>query len=69
MLIFNVGKTVSKSDLADSVFALDDETSPTTIEVYVSRLRRKLQASDARIFTLRGLGYLLKKASLVPGSA
>lgn len=62
-LIFNLGKTVSKNDLADSVFELDDETSASTIEVYVSRLRRKLLASDARIFTLRGLGYLLKRSS------
>jgi two-component system response regulator TctD len=66
MLIFNMGKTVTKTKLTDSVFNLDDEISSSTIEVYVSRLRRKLQASDARIFTLRGLGYLLKKSSAPP---
>jgi len=30
------------------------------IEIYVSRLRKKLEPCDAAIFTLRGLGYLLK---------
>ena len=62
-LIHNLGKTVSKSALADSVFTLSDEAGPTTIEVYMSRLRKKLAPSDACIITLRGLGYLLKQSS------
>jgi len=63
-LMLNLGRTVSKNTLADSVFSLGDDSGPTTIEVYVSRLRKKLGASDAQIFTLRGLGYLLKQSSL-----
>ena len=63
ILMLNTGKTVSKTSLADSVFSLSDDTGPTTIEVYTSRLRRKLAHSDACIFTLRGLGYLLKQSS------
>jgi two-component system response regulator TctD len=63
ILMLNVGKTVSKASLADSVFSLSDDTGPSTIEVYMSRLRKKLGDSDARIFTLRGLGYLLKQSS------
>jgi two-component system response regulator TctD len=63
VLMLNIGKTVSKTSLADSVFSLSDDTGPTTIEVYVSRLRKKLAGSDACIFTLRGLGYLMKQAS------
>ncbi|RQP21878.1 response regulator [Piscinibacter terrae] len=63
ILIHNIGKTVSKTSLADGVFSLGDESGPTTVEVYMSRLRKKLTSSDARIFTLRGLGYLLKQSS------
>jgi len=63
ILMLNIGKTVSKTSLADSVFSLNDDTGPTTIEVYMSRLRKKLADSDACIFTLRGLGYLLKQSS------
>jgi len=63
VLMLNIGKTVGKTSLADSVFSLSDDTGPTTIEVYMSRLRKKLAPSDARIFTLRGLGYLLKQST------
>ncbi|MBV8605563.1 MAG: response regulator transcription factor [Pelomonas sp.] len=63
VLLFSVGKTVSKTQLLDSVYTLDDEPGTGKIEVCMSRLRRKLEPSDARIFTLRGLGYLLKRAS------
>jgi two-component system response regulator TctD len=62
-LLMHQGKTVAKTKLASSVFSLDDDTGPTTIEVYVSRLRKRLAGSDAHILTLRGLGYLLKRVS------
>jgi two-component system response regulator TctD len=35
--------------------------APDAIEVYVHRLRKKLEPCDASIITLRGLGYLLKQ--------
>jgi len=63
VLLYHVGKTVSKTQLLDSIYTLDDEPGTGKIEVCMSRLRRKLGASDARIFTLRGLGYLLKRAT------
>ena len=58
--MMKAGKTVSKKALADSVFSMDDEVSPDAIEIYVHRLRKKLEPGDAVIVTLRGLGYLLK---------
>jgi len=60
-LIVKLGKTVSKQSLAESLFAMHDHAAPDAIEIYVSRLRRKLEHSDAAIITLRGLGYLLKQ--------
>ncbi len=62
-LILKQGKTLSKQALASSLFALTDSTDPDAIEIYVSRLRKKLEASDAALVTLRGLGYLLKPRS------
>jgi two-component system response regulator TctD len=59
-LMMKPGKTVSKQALAESLFTLDETVSPEAIEIYVHRLRKKLQGSDAAIITLRGLGYLLK---------
>ena len=60
-LVMKVGKTVSKRALADSLFGINEPVAPEAIEVYVHRLRRKLEASEASIITLRGLGYLLKE--------
>lgn len=67
MLLMNQGKTVTKAKLASSVFSLDDNTGPTTIEVYISRLRKRLSGFDAQILTLRGLGYLLKQINVANG--
>jgi two-component system OmpR family response regulator len=36
--------------------------SPNAIEVYVHRLRKKLEPGGVRIATVRGLGYSLEKA-------
>ena len=59
-LIARPGRVMSKEQLASQVFGLDDEVSPDAIEIYVHRLRRKLEASGVRIVTFRGLGYLLE---------
>ncbi|MBP0590544.1 response regulator [Paraburkholderia sp. LEh10] len=60
-LILRMGKTVSKAALMDSVVTHDDQPSEDALEIYVSRLRKKLDGSSAAIVTLRGLGYLLRK--------
>ena len=60
MLMMKSGKTVSKKALADSLFSIDEDVNPEVIEIYVHRIRKKLEAGDAVIVTLRGLGYLLK---------
>ena len=38
-----------------------EEVSPNAIEVYVHRLRKKLEPGGVRIVTVRGLGYSLEK--------
>jgi two-component system response regulator TctD len=62
LLVRKAGTTVSKQSLAQSLFSLDDEASVDAIEIYVHRLRKKLDHSTAKIITLRGLGYLLRQA-------
>lgn len=57
ILIGNLGRVISKEQIAAQLFDFDDEAGPNAIEVYVGRLRRKL--GDALIIqTVRGLGYL-----------
>ncbi|MFG1303245.1 response regulator [Xanthobacter autotrophicus] len=60
MLLMKSGQTVSKTQLSQSIFGLDDLADPSAIEIYVHRVRKKLEGSDVRIVTLRGLGYLLQ---------
>jgi two-component system response regulator TctD len=59
-LLLKQGQTVSKQALSEALFTLDDNVSPDAVEIYVHRVRKKLQGSDVAIITLRGLGYLLK---------
>ncbi|MEB0140640.1 MULTISPECIES: response regulator [unclassified Undibacterium] len=58
-LIRKSGKTVSKIDLTDGLFPLDDSVTTHALEIYIVRLRKKLEHSGAQILTLRGLGYML----------
>ena len=45
----------------DVIYGMDEDASADAVDLYVHRLRKKLQASDATIMTLRGVGYLLKQ--------
>lgn len=58
LLLANRGRVLSKDALIDQLCGLDEAIAPNAIELYVSRLRRKLDGSAVRIRTLRGLGYV-----------
>jgi two-component system response regulator TctD len=63
-LISRPGRALSKEKLFDEVFALDDEANLDAIELYVHRIRKKLDRrpdGGAAIATLRGIGYLLQE--------
>ncbi len=53
------GKTVAKQDLVDSLFTIENTVSVKALEIYIVRLRKKIENSGAKIITLRGLGYML----------
>jgi two-component system response regulator TctD len=59
-LLRRTGRTLSKTALAETIFGFDDMADPSAIEIYVHRLRKKLEGSSVQIATLRGLGYLLR---------
>jgi two-component system response regulator TctD len=64
VLLTRAGRAVSKEKLFDDVFALDDEANIDAIEIYIHRLRKKLERVEpgrVAITTLRGLGYLLEE--------
>ena len=62
-LITRRGQAVSKEKLFNEVFALDDDANLDAIEIYIHRLRKKLEqvsSGAVAITTLRGIGYLLE---------
>jgi two-component system response regulator TctD len=54
------GQILSKSQLMDRLFSYDAEVTENAIEVYVGRLRRRIEPAGVRIATVRGLGYRLE---------
>lgn len=54
-LLHRTGRIVSQAELIDHLYTLDESRESNTVEVYISRLRRKLGAD--LITTVRGLGY------------
>jgi len=60
-LLLNSGRVVSKDNIAQRLAAHAEELADNAIEVYVHRLRKRLEPLGINIRTLRGLGYLLEK--------
>ena len=55
------GRVVSKEQMIDHLFGFGDDVGSNAIEVYVHRVRRKLEPFGIEIRTVRGMGYLLEK--------
>lgn len=60
-LILRSTHVVSKDKLLQSISDWQDSLAPNAIEVYVSRLRAKLEGSGVRIRTVRGVGYRIEE--------
>ena len=70
-LMLRAGQVVSKGELTDKLYEHDAERDSNTIEVFVGRLRRKLDPDDRLrpIETLRGRGYRLQPEATDPARA
>jgi len=62
IFLSRAGRLVSKDQLVSHLCEWGEEVSPNAIEVYVHRLRKKLEPGGVRIVTVRGLGYSLEKS-------
>ena len=60
-LLVQADKIISKTDLTEQLYEQDFERDSNVIEVFIGRLRRKLDPDDTLkpIETLRGRGYRL----------
>ena len=61
IFLSRAGRSLSKDQLVSHLCEWGEEVSPA-IEVYVHRLRKKLEPGGVRIVTVRGLGYSLEKS-------
>jgi two-component system OmpR family response regulator len=64
ILLHRSGRLVSKDQLVERLCEWGEEVSNNAIEVYIHRLRKKIEKGPIRIATVRGLGYCLEK---IPG--
>jgi len=60
-LLDNIDRVVSKERIARALCNWDQDMSGNAIEVYVSRLRNKLESGGIYIRTVRGIGYMLEE--------
>lgn len=67
-LMFEAGKVLSKSEIVDRLYNEDDDRDSNTVEVFIGRLRRKLDPDSKLqpIETLRGRGY---RFAILPGTS
>lgn len=64
ILALKAGKVVNKEQMLEKLCNFDEDISDNALEVYLHRLRKKLDHSDINIRTIRGLGYLLEVKQL-----
>ncbi len=62
IFVGNLGKALTKEQIASQLFDFDDEAGDNAIELYVGRLRKKL-GTALLIRTVRGTGYLAEAGS------
>jgi two-component system, OmpR family, response regulator len=64
ILMQKMGKVVNKEQMLEKLCSFDEDISDNALEVYLHRLRKKLEHTDINIRTIRGLGYLLESAEI-----
>ena len=62
-LMLHAGQVVSKAELTDNIYDQDYDRNSNVLEVFIGRLRRKLDPSNRinPIETLRGRGYRFRR--------
>ena len=59
-LVLRCDRFTPKTELCEAISSFDDAISDGALEVYISRLRKRLETAGVRIRVLRGLGYMLE---------
>ena len=59
-LMKNAGRVVTKAQLTETLAERNEDIGDNSVEVYVHRIRQKIQGNGVEIVTVRGFGYLLR---------
>lgn len=62
LLLAREGRVVTKQQIAEHLYGWDEEATSNAVEVFIYRLRKKLESSGVELRTIRGMGYLIEKA-------
>jgi two-component system OmpR family response regulator len=62
VLLMREGRVVTKQQIADHLYGWEEGARSNAVEVFVYRLRRKLEPCGVELRTVRGMGYLIEKA-------
>ncbi|MEA2078549.1 MAG: response regulator transcription factor [Pseudomonadota bacterium] len=64
-LMLHAGQVVSKAEMTDNIYAQDYDRNSNVLEVFIGRLRRKLDPDNRinPIETLRGRGYRFRRGT------
>jgi two-component system OmpR family response regulator len=68
-LIERCGKVVAKTQLFERLYDWEHEAHLNAIEVFISRVRKKIEPAGMHVRAIRGLGYLLEPVSRHSGDA
>lgn len=68
-LLLQAPKPTNKDKLLQALTGWDKEITPNAVEVYISRLRGKLEPHGIALRSIRGFGYRLELSGAVPQPA
>jgi len=61
LLLLRVGRVVTRQQIIDQLYGWEDVSTSNAVEVFIYRLRKKLEPAGVDIRTVRGMGYLIDK--------
>ena len=64
LLLLREGRVVTKQQIVDNLYGWEEASTSNAVEVFIYRLRKKLEASGVDITTVRGMGYLIEKPNV-----
>ncbi len=61
LLLLKAGRVVTKQQIAEHLYGWEENSTSNAVEVFVYRLRKKLEPTGVDVRTIRGMGYLIEK--------